>query len=100
MKTRSSKSRKIDIFSKGLTHIYGPKMAIFPPFFFLGIIGQENVFNDILEPKNAFLSYKNKKFKRSKNWHFTKVFNPWLWTKSGHFFQLFVFWRYRPGKCL
>ena len=31
--------------------------------FFLGIIGQENVFYDILEPKNAFLSYKKKKFK-------------------------------------
>ena len=41
-------------------------MAIFPPFFF-GNIGQENVFYDILERKNAFLSYKNKKFKKSKN---------------------------------
>ena len=30
-------------------------------------IGQENVFDDILEPKNAFLGYKNKKFKKSKN---------------------------------
>ena len=40
-------------------------MAIFP-FFFLGNIGQENVFNDILERKNAFLGYKNKKFKKSK----------------------------------
>ena len=37
-------------------------MAIFP-IFFLGNIGQENVFYDILERKNAFLSYKNKKFK-------------------------------------
>ena len=35
--------------------------------FFLGNIGQENVFYDILERKNAFLSYKNKKFKKSKN---------------------------------
>ena len=31
--------------------------------FFLGNIGQENVFYDILEPKNAFLGYKKKKFK-------------------------------------
>ena len=40
-----------------------------PPFhlFFLGNIGQENVFYDILERKNAYLSYKNKKFKTSKN---------------------------------
>ena len=35
--------------------------------FFLGSIDQENVFYDILERKNAFLGYKNKKFKKSKN---------------------------------
>ena len=34
--------------------------------FFLGNIGQDNVFYDILERKNAFPSYKNKKFKKSK----------------------------------
>ena len=28
------KSRKIDIFAKGLTHGFGPKMAIFASFFF------------------------------------------------------------------
>ena len=52
-------------FSKGLTHAFGPKMASFPTFF-LGNIGQENVFYDILEPKNTFLGYKNTEFKRSK----------------------------------
>ena len=46
-------------------------MAIFPTFFFLGNIGQENVFYDILERKNAFLGYKNNKSKKSKNWHFS-----------------------------
>ena len=35
--------------------------------FVLGNIGQENVFYVILERKNAFLGYKNKKFKSSKN---------------------------------
>ena len=34
IKTRSSKSPKIDIFLKGLTHGFGPKMAIFPTFLF------------------------------------------------------------------
>ena len=34
LKRRSSKSRKIDIFAKGLTDGFGPKMAIFPTFFF------------------------------------------------------------------
>ena len=35
--------------------------------FFLGSIGQENVFYDILERKNAFPGNKNKKFEKSKN---------------------------------
>ena len=34
--------------------------------FFLGIIGQENVFFDILEPKNTFLGYKNENLKELK----------------------------------
>ena len=36
-------------------------------FFFLGNIGQENDFYDILELKNGFLANKNKKFKNSNN---------------------------------
>ena len=121
IKTRRSNSRKIDIFAKGLTHGFGPKMAIFPTIFFFRqyrpgkcilryftmkkhlsglqevsnvekltsfkrgfmmvlvqkwpflqifipcIIRQENVFYDILARKNAFLGYKNQKFKKSKN---------------------------------
>ena len=35
--------------------------------FVLGNIGQENVFYDILERENAFLSYKSKNLKQSKN---------------------------------
>ena len=35
--------------------------------FLLDNIGQENVFYDILERKNAFLGYKNNKLKKSKN---------------------------------
>ena len=41
-------------------------MVVFPTFF-LGNISQENVFYDILERKNAFLGYKSKNFKKSKN---------------------------------
>ena len=33
----------------------------------LGNIGQEKVFYDILEGKNAFLGYKNEMLKKSKN---------------------------------
>ena len=67
IKTRSSKSRNIDIFPKALTHGFGIKMAIFPFFFFLGNIAQENGFYDILERKNSFLGYQYRKFKNSKN---------------------------------
>ena len=65
------------IFSKGVENV--EKLTFFQrsmvlvqnwPFFhllFLGNIGQENVFYDILERENAFLGYKNKKLKTSKN---------------------------------
>ena len=58
------------------------------PFFqlcFSGNIRQANVFYDILEQKNAFVGYKNKKLKKSKNWHFSKGVNPWFSSKNGHF---------------
>ena len=87
-KTRSPKGRKSVVFPKWLTLGFGLEMAIFPTFF-LGNIGQENVFYDILEQKNAFVSYKNKKFKKSKNWQFSKGVNPWLWPKNGHFSNFF-----------
>ena len=59
IKTRSLKSRKIEWFSS--------KNGLFSNFLFLGTIGQENVFYDILKRKITFLGYKNKKFKKSKN---------------------------------
>ena len=59
IKRRSSKSRKVDIFLKGLTNGVGPKMAFFPTFF-LGNIDQVNVFYDILERKMPFQAIKRK----------------------------------------
>ena len=44
--------------------------------FILGKIGQENVFHDILDRKNAFLDYKNIKLKKSKNWDFSRGVSP------------------------
>ena len=63
----------------------------FLQFFFFGNIGEENVFYDILEGKNAFLGYKNKKSKKSENWHFSKEVHPLCWYKNNHFSNLF-FW--------
>ena len=56
-KTKKFKKSKIWDFSKGVNPWFwqfGQKLAFFPPFF-VGSIGQENVFYDILEGKNAFL---------------------------------------------
>ena len=64
-------------------------MTLFQTFFFDNI-GQENSLNDILEWENAFLGYKNKKFKKSKNCHFSKGVNPWFWSKNGHFSNSFL----------
>ena len=51
------------------------KWPVFQIFFLANVV-QENVFDHILERKNAFLGYKQKKFKKSKNWHFSKGVNP------------------------
>ena len=68
--------------------------------FILGNIGQENVFYDILEGKNAFLGYENKKLKKSKNSDFfaeglAHAFGPKL-----AIFPCFYFRQYSPGKCV
>ena len=57
----------------------------FSQLFFLGNMGQGNVFYDILAQKNAFLSYKKKKFKKSKNCHFSNGVNPWFQSKMAIF---------------
>ena len=98
IKTRSSKSPKIDIFLKELTHAFGSKMAIFR-FFFLANIWQENVFYDILERKNAFVGNKNKKFKKSKIDIFLKWLNHGFGPKMT-IFPTFFFRQDRPEKCL
>ena len=49
------------------------------------------MFYDILEGRNGFLDYKNKKLKKSKNWSFSKGVSPWFWSKIGNFSR-FLFW--------
>ena len=73
-------------------------MAIFRPFF-LGNIGQENVFYDILEQKSAFLGCKKKKLKKSKIEIFPKGLTHGFGPKMA-IFSTFFFRQYGPGKCL
>ena len=70
-------------------------MSIFSTSFFLGKIGQENVFYDILEPKHAFLGYKNKTLKKSKNCYFSKGVNPLFLDKNGLFGNFFLLGKIR-----
>ena len=65
--------------------------------FYLGNIGLENILYDILERKNAFLAFKNKKFKKSKSCNFSNGINAWFGLKMT-IFHLFFFRQYRPGK--
>ena len=89
-KNKKFKKSKMAIFPKGLTHGLCQKMAIFQ-LFLLGNIGQGNVFFDILERKFAFLGYKNKKCKKSKNGHFSKGFNLGLDLKIAIFPAFFFY---------
>ena len=88
-KNKKFKKSKNWHFFKGVNQSSWSKKGHFSNSFFLGNIGQENVFYNILERKNAFLGYKNNKFKKSKNWHFSKGVNPWFWSKNGHFSNSF-----------
>ena len=83
-KKKKFKKSKNWHFPKPVKHGFGSKMAILQ-LFYLAIIGQENVFYDILKTKNALLGYKNKKFKKSKNWRFPQGVNQWFWSKNGQF---------------
>ena len=89
-KNKKFKKWKNCYFPKGLVHGFGQKLTIFPCCFFKANIGQENVFYYILEWKNPFLGYKNKKFEKWINCHFSKGVSLWFWSKIG-LFSIFFF---------
>ena len=60
IKTRSSKSRKIDNFPNGLTHSFGPKMAIFPTFFSQAIQTRKMSFTIFQNKKMPFQAIKTR----------------------------------------
>ena len=99
-KNKKFKKSKNCQFSNRVNPWFWSKKVHFFNFFYPIYIGQENVFYDILQRKNSFLGYNEKKFKKSKNLHFSKGVNQWFWSKNGHFSKPFFFMQYRPGKCL
>ena len=65
-KEEVQKVEKLTFFRRGYRMVLFQKWPFFE-LFLSANIGQENIVNDILERKKAFLGYKNKKFKQSKN---------------------------------
>ena len=101
-------------YSKGVNPWFWSRNGDFSNlFFFLGNIGQENIFYDILPRKNAFLGYKIKNFQNRKIDIFanglTYGFGPkvqkvekltWFWSKNGDFSNFIFLRQCRPGKYL
>ena len=58
--------------------------------FNFGKISKQNVFDDILERKKAFLDYKKQKVKKVEDWDFSKGVSPWFLVKNLKFFHLFI----------
>ena len=63
IKTRSSKTRKTDIFPNGLIHCFIPKMAIFPTFIFQEIYARKISFTIFQNEKACFQTIKTTSFK-------------------------------------
>ena len=60
------KKKKLGFFQRGKSMALVKNLKFFHPFIF-GKIRQENVFDDVLERKKAFLDFKITKLKKSKN---------------------------------
>ena len=87
-KQELKKVEKLRFFQRGSSMVFDENWP-FLHLSILGNIGPPIVFYNTLERKNAFLGYTNKKFKNSKNWHFSKGGNPWFWSKNGYFSNFF-----------
>ena len=101
IKTRRSKSRKSDIFPKGLTHCFGEKNCRFSNFYFRAIQARKISFMIFQNEKTPYQAIKRRSSKSRKIVIFPNFSNPnpWFWSKNGHFSNFF-FRQYSPGKCL
>ena len=98
IKTRSSKSRKIDIFPNGVTHGFGQEIAIFPTFFFRQFSPGKCLLR-YSRTKKRLSRLKTKSSKRLKIDNFPKELTHGFRPKMA-IFSKFFFRQYRPGKCL
>ena len=97
IKTRSSKSRKIDTFPRGLTHGFCPKMAIFPTLFLYAIQTRKISSMIFQNEKTPFQVIKTRSSKSRK----IHIFRKWLTSGFGPrmaIFPTFFFRLQGPGK--
>ena len=99
IKTRSPRSPKIDIFPKGLTNGFGPKMAIFPTFFFKAIQARKISFMIFQNEKTPFKAIKARSPRSLKTDIFARGLTHGFGQKMA-IFPTFFFRQYRTGKCL
>ena len=90
IKTRSLKSPKIDIFPKGLTHGFGPKMAIFQPFLLRQYRQGKSLLRYSRTKKTPFYAIKTRGSKSRKIDIFPKGLTHGFWSKNGHFSTFFL----------
>ena len=99
IKTRCTKSRKIDIFPKRLTHGFAQKLAIFPSCFFQAIQSSKMCFMIFQNEKTHFQAIKKKSTKSRKIDIFPKGLTHGFAPKLV-IFPSFLFKQYRPEKCV
>ena len=99
IKTRSSKSRKIAIFPKGLTHGFDPKMEIFPTFLFQAIQARKMSFTIFQNRETAFQAIKTTGPQIREISVFLKGLTYGFGPKMA-IFPSFFFRQYRPRICL
>ena len=91
IKTTSSKRRKIEIFPKGLTRGFSPKMAVFPIFFFQAMQARKMCFTIFQNEKTPFSAIKTTLLKSRKIEIFLKElthgFGPKMAIFATFFFQ-------------
>ena len=100
IKTRSSKTRKIDIFPNGLTHGFGPKMAIYPTFLFRQYSLGKCLLRYCRTKKKPFKAIKTRSLKIRKIDILLKGLTHGFGPKMAIFPTLFFQGQYRPRKCL
>ena len=82
IKTRSSKSPKIDIFSKEVNPCFWSKNGHFSNFFFRHYSAEKCLLR-YSRTEKRLSRLEKQEVQKVENGHFSKGVNPWFWSKNG-----------------